>query len=214
MNIVKTTSFAVVCVVASLAVASIFGFQLSEITAEETEDKGYKFGEGVSVTGEFLFREGPQVYTFEVFEQKSGFDRAEPFVFELQGIVGDTPILHKHADESFFYRSSEHQKKQNNPFNVNVILSSGGDAKRVFTYNNCHISDYMVETLFDKEEAWMGKGFAILDAYEIQCTSYKPHNPQYAEMMTSEVELDTESSMDLKEPFETWSEHFKYSGKY
>ncbi len=213
MNFIKTTLVAV-SVVATLTLASIFGFQISAITAEETEDNGYKFGEGVTVTGEFFFREGPQVYTFEVFEQKSGFDRAEPFVFELQGIVGDTPLLHKHADDSFQFRSSPDQKSNFSPFKANIILSNGGDAKRVFTYNDCHVDDYMVETLFDKEEAWMGKGFVILDVFEIQCKSYKPHSPQYDEMIAITEKAGAKSTMDLKEPFETWSGHFKYIGKY
>ena len=199
MNFIKTTSIVAVSVVATLAMASIFGFQLSEITAEETEDKEYKFGEGVSVTGNFKFREGTELYTFEVYEQKSGFARAEPFVFELQRIVGETPLLHKHADQSFLYRSSEVQKQDYNPFDVDIILASSGDAKRVFKYTDCYVDDYNVETLFDKEEGWMGKGFVVIDIFEIECRNYAPHNPTYLKMTEiTPPDRTTKSSLEYK----------------
>ena len=96
-----------------LTVASIFGFQISEITAEEDEDKGYTFGEDVSITAYFKFAEGDEMVPFQVFEQTSGWERAESYTFELQKIVGETPLLHKHADLSYKYRNSPVEKSSN-----------------------------------------------------------------------------------------------------
>ena len=217
MNFVKSTSLVAVSVIATLAVASIFGFQVSSITAEEDEDKGYTFAEDVSVTGVFKFREGTEVAQFEVFAQNSGWERAEPFTFELQKIVGNTPMLHKHADFSQTYRSSTVQKVSDNEFNVDIILSDGGDLKRVFSYDKCYVDSYFVDTLHDKEEGWnSSKGFAYIDVFEFQCRGYVPNNPQYEEMheITEDEEAHTTSSLDLVEPFQTWSDDFRYKGGY
>ncbi len=210
MNKTKTTSLAAFSVIATLAVASIFGFQISPITAEEDEDKGYKFAENVAVTGVFKFREGTEVVPFEVFTQTSGWGRAETYSFETQKIVGETPLLHKHADFSQTYRASQVQKTSDNEFDVEIIVSNAGDYKRVFSYNDCYVDAYFVNTLFDKEEGWMGKGFVVSDNYEFNCRGYVPQNPVYEEQhaIGEDQKAHTTSSLDLVEPFETWADEY------
>lgn len=75
----------------------------------------------------------------------------------MQKVVGNTTLLHKHADESFLFRNSEVQKQDWNPFDVDIIISDGGDLKRVFTYTKCFVDDYSVTTLRDNEKVILTK---------------------------------------------------------
>jgi len=212
MNILKTTAIVAVSVIATLSVAAIMGFQLTEIIAEEVPKPVYTYAEGVEITAVFKFREGEELVPLQVFKQIKGFQRADPFTFSMQKIVGNTPLLHKHVDESFLYRSSEIQKQDNNPFDAELILATGPYAKRVFTYTDCFIDDYNIDTLRDNEEGYMNKGFAVVENYILECRSYQPHSPSLEEMMTTPEDQKAHalSTLDLKEPFTTWSDHFKY----
>lgn len=201
MTNAKTISIAAVSIIATLAVASIFGFQISDITAEEDEEKGYTFAEKITITGEFKFFDGVEVNQFEVFNQKTGLDSSGSYVFEVQKIVGNTPLLHKQADSSYLLRNSASELKGGkNVFDVEIIISDGGDLKRTFSYDKCYVSDYTVETLHDKEEGWnTSKGFAVTDNFEIQCSRYQPNNPVYVEMTTNTDRANTKSSMMYQE---------------
>jgi len=212
INILKIKSIIVVSVIATIAIAATFGFQLTEIIAEEIKAPEYLTAEGVTITGVFQFREGGELVPLQQFTQTKGFQRAEPFIFIVQKVVGNTPLLHEYADKSLFYRSSEIQKKDNNPFDVEIILATGPYAKRVFSYSDCFVDDYTVRTLTDNEEGYFNKGFAIVENYTIECRIMEPQNPALDEMMTNKQsqKANTTSSMDLKEPFPTWSENFKY----
>jgi hypothetical protein len=212
MNIIKITSMVAVSVIATLAVAAIMGFQLSEITAQETTRPQYLNVEGVEITGVFKFREAEELVPLQVFTQTSGYQRAKPAIFTVQKIVGNTPYLHKHADESFFYRSSQDEKQNWNPFDVEIVLATGPYAKRIVTYSKCFIDDYQLTTLRDNEEGYTNKGFANVENYVIECRAMEFQNPslQELEMTRDDQKATTTSTLDLKEPFTTWSDHFKY----
>jgi hypothetical protein len=212
INILKIKSIVAVSVIATITVAAIFGYQLTEIIAEEIQAPEYLTAEGVTITGVFKFKEGEELVTMQQFTQLKGFKRAEPFIFTVQKVVGNTPLLHKYADEAFIYRNSESQKQDINSFNVEVILATGPDAKRVFSYSDCFVDDYTVRTLTDNEEGYFNKGFAVVENYNIECKGLENHNPALDEMTTTKQikKANTTSSMDLKEPFPTWNENFKY----
>ena len=54
-------------------------------------------------------------------------------------------------------------------------------------------------TKTDNEEGWtQGKGFAVVDHFEIQCGSYQPNNPVYEDMTTVKEKADAKSSMDYQ----------------
>ena len=196
-----------------LAVLSIAGFEIDEIIAEEKEDEGYKFAEKVEVTAVFAFSEGQELTSFEIFKQDSGWDADDPVVFELQHVPGDTPLLSKAVDDASKYSRGNFGLDWNNKyFDVDVIIASGGDVKRVFHYEDCRVTDYTVTTLHDKEEGWnTSKGFVVVDEYEFSCDGYSQGNPKYEQMEVSKT-ASTTSSLDLKEPYYTWSDHFKYKG--
>jgi hypothetical protein len=212
MNIIKTTSMVAVSVIATLAVASIMGFQLSEITAQETTPVEYLSAEGVTTTGVFKFREGTELLPVQVFTQVSGFKRTQAFVFTIEKVVGNTPFLHKHVDESFLYRNSQDEKENWNPFDVEMVISTGPYAKRVVEYGKCYIDDYSLVTLRDGEEGYFNKGFANVERMTLACRSMEFQNPSleaYQESLNG-AKAQTTSTLDLKEPFSTWSDHFQY----
>ena len=200
MNILKTTSIVAVSVIATLAVAAIMGFQLTEITAQEVQKPQYLYVEGVEITGVFKFREGEELVSINVFTQTKGFLRSEPFIFSMQKIVGFTPLLHKHVDESFLFRNSESQKQDWNPFDVDVLLATGPYEKRSFTYSKCFIKDYKVNTLRDNEEGYTNKGFAVVEDYVLECRDMDIHNPSLTalEDAKNDIEAQTKSSLDYQ----------------
>ncbi|MEX0854621.1 MAG: hypothetical protein WD018_02515 [Nitrosopumilaceae archaeon] len=61
MNILKITSIVAVSLIGALAVVAILGFQLTEIIAEEVKTPGYLTAEGVTITGDFKFRDGEEL---------------------------------------------------------------------------------------------------------------------------------------------------------
>lgn len=212
MNVLKTTSIVAVSVITTLAVAAIMGFELAEITAEEVKAPDYLYAEGVAPTALFKFREGEELVPLQVFTQMKGFQRTDPFIFTIQKIVGNTPYLHMHADESFLYRNSELQKRDYNPFGVEVLLATGPYAKRAFTYHDCFVDDYGIATLRDNEEGYMNKGFAVVENYIIECKRMELHNPSLVAMneIPEDQKPQTISTLDLAESLFTWSDHFKY----
>ena len=212
MNIIKTTSIVAVSIIATLAVASIMGFQLSEIIAEQTTPVEYLSAEGVQVTGVFKFREGTEVLPIQVFTQTAGFKRMQPFGFTFEKVVGNTPYLHKHADESYLFRNSIDEKENWNPFDVEIVLATGPYAKRVVEYSKCFIDDYAIVTLRDNEEGYINKGFANIERVNIWCRAMEFQNPSLEELeaIKDDQKAQTTSTLDLKEPFSTWSDHFKY----
>jgi hypothetical protein len=199
MTHLKTIIIAAIIVTVSFAILSLEGFSLNEIIAQElSEDKGYLFAEDTVITAMFDFNKGTEINRFEIFTQKTGFQARDSFNFILEKIVGETPLLHEVADQAFLYRNSP-EKQTINPFDVKIIISQGKDQMRSFSYNNCYIKDYFVQTKTDNEEGWtQGKGFAVVDHFEIECGNYQPNNPVYEKMTTSTEKADAKSSMDYQ----------------
>lgn len=184
-------------------ILSINENSLSEIIAEEAgEDKGYNFAEDTIITGIFYFHDGPEISRFEVFRQISGFNARETFVFELDKIVGSTPLLHKAADLSFFYRNSPAERQGGlTEFDVKIVISQGSEQKRAFKYTGCFVSDNSVLTRTDNEEGWTlvrNSGFAVVDKFEFQCQELDPLNPVYEEMISNKDKSNTKSSIDYQ----------------
>jgi len=210
MNYLKTTIVAV-SIIATLALVSIAGFQLNEIVAEETsEKKGYTFAENTKITAVFSFNDGTEIADFEVFEQKLGFDLKQTAVFELERIVGNTPLLHKVSDMAHKYSLSSFNDGYND-FDVTILLAQEGNVIRQYNYASCDITNNIVKTLHDKEEGWnTSKGFAVIDKYEFTCSGYTPYSPVYEEMTNNGKKSTTVSSTNMEEPKEFWYDNIKY----
>lgn len=198
----KTVSVIALSVVATLAIASITGFQLSEITAEESTEKKYKFANDVEIIGVFTFDDGAnELVEFQVFDQTSGFKRASESVsIELiKELNAESPLLYKAADMAWKYGDIPGMDYMTD-FDVEILLAKGGEVVRQFDYTGCTIDEYKVETLFDKEEGWTtSKGFAVTDEFEMTCEGYAPVNPTYEKTNGYTEKSDQVSTLDLIE---------------
>ncbi len=216
MEMSKTITLVALSVVATLSISTIMGFQVSDITAQKTEKNPYKTAEDLRTTMVFKFREGTELVPVQTFIQKSGFGgdfgssafRDTP-TFEIQKVPGNTPYLYEAADESQKYRGRnvgvEYPYKF---FDVEIMLAKGGKVIRQFNYQDCTVVSYKVDTLSDKEEAYFGKGFAIIDQFEFECNGYKPDNPIYYQMKNNLAKANTTSSKDLKST-DKWNKQMK-----
>ena len=116
--------------------------------------------------------------------------------------MGSTPLLHKAADLSFFYRNSPADQQGGlTEFDVKIVISQGSEQKRAFKYTGCFVSDNSVLTRTDNEEGWTlvrNSGFAVVDKFEFQCQELDPLNPVYEEMISNKDESNTKSSADYQ----------------
>jgi len=186
----------------------------TQILAEELEEKKYTTANEIEIHAVFEFHEGiEETDGFQVYKQMAGFDRnSETPKFKLEGVVNSDKAMLYEAADMFYQRSnfpaSQHSFSQ---FDVDIYLHQNGVTLRHFTYTYCTITDYKVDTFFDKEEGWTtSKGFAIVDEFEFVCSGYKPNNPLYDLMKTNGYQVITQSSLDLDNNIETWADHPKF----
>ncbi len=213
MKYFKTTAISTLCVIATLSIVSISGFQFNEIVAEENDDTPYTFTNEVEILVVFNGQKGTlETDGFQIFKQLSGFDKNnEAPKFKLEGAVSDKhPILYEAADYTF----EKQGMTGNGPydqFSVDVILHKDGSVFRQFSYTNCALDYYEVDTLFDKEEGWnTSKGFTILDEFTFACSGYKPSNPTFELQKTNGYSLGSVSTMDLETDLLTWEDHTEF----
>ena len=111
---------------------------------------------------------------------------------------------------SHFFIETPNFKSRTTIHNVEIILATGPYAKRTFTYNDCFIKAYNVDTLRDNEEGYMNKGFAVVDNFTVECRTMQFQNPALVEMNTipEEDKAHTKNTLDLKDT-STWSPPFK-----
>jgi len=164
---------------------------------------GYNMGTGPHAIAKFDFNNARAIINFPIFEQSSLLSRANP-TFNLEGIVGDYPLLYKRVDgaakvnQMLRGASSLHEL-----FNVDVTLMHGEDQVRGFSYSNCRVTDYVVKTQTNKEETYF-KGNALSNKFSFECQGYHPYDPNYNAMFDTYYKADTLSSLDLRDTSQ-WS---------
>ena len=208
MNYGKTMSVVALSVVATLAIASVTGFELEEIIAEDSTEKKYNMANDVEVIGLFSFGDNTsELVEFQIFTQETGFNRAtESATFELIKELNDqSPLLYKTSDKAWKYNDIPGMDYMTE-FDVTILLAKGGDIVRQFEYSSCTVDEYEVKTFYDKEEGWTtSKGFAVIDEFEIICDGYEPVNPTY-EDTNAVKKADTLSTLDLLEERALWEQ--------
>jgi len=158
-----------------VSLVTLTGIAQPQIFAEESE--GYKMAEDVKAILTFTFRDAVETHEFPVFSMSSDFVSNDGTFFEVKGVVGNAPHLHKALDEAFKFRlmkttggnSLEYDYRF---FDVDVDFTRDGESFLGLYYYNCEINDYQVETLnsHDYESYLSSKsGFAIVDTIEFQC---------------------------------------------
>ena len=178
----------------------------------------------VHAVATFTFASGQEVIDFPDFDQNSivGVRSAEnqetkknvdPVsrqfsvipTFELAGIVGNTPMLYDTVDKNLKLQGQTGSHQNLDLFSVDIELMVGDDVVRGFNYNECRVTDYVVQSQRDKEESYF-KGFALSNTFDFECQGYHPNNPIYDAM----YEVDSGkniSSMDLRDT-QDWDRGF------
>jgi len=171
-------------------------------------NNGYNMGTGPHAIATFDFNGARETINFPLFEQSNILSKSNP-TFELEGIVGDYPLLYKRVDEAA-------KNSQRNTgisfgqelFDVDVTLTYDEIGVRGFSYTHCRVVDYVVETQTNKEETYF-KGHALSNTFKFECQGYNPNDPIYNAMFDTYYKADTQSSLDLRDT-QTWSDAFKY----
>jgi len=192
--------------VVAVTTLGIFITPAADIIAQEISENKYILADDVTVTAIFHLYEGIEISEFQVFDQIAGFDKPnETPQFRLERIVGETPLLHHIADQTY-KRKGIGLDYDGKFFDVEVIVSQNGKPLRLFEYKRCQISNYAVDTGVDVAEAWTtAQGFSVRDVFEFVCQGYTPISPTYDELQSLKKEKTTSSS-DITGAL-TWEDH-------
>jgi len=201
--VTKALVFYVVVLVTTLSVVIT---PATDIIAQKISENKYILADDVTVTAIFHLYEGIEISEFQVFDQIAGFDKPnETPQFRLERIVGETPLLHHIADQTY-KRKGIGLDYDGKFFDVEVIVSQNGKPLRLFEYKRCQISNYAVDTGVDVAEAWTtAQGFSVRDVFEFVCQGYTPISPTYDELQNLK-KGNTTSSSDITGAL-TWEDH-------
>ena len=151
------------------------------------EEEKYTMAENVHANFTFNFRDGVETHQFPVFKMTSDFISNYGTTFEIEGVVGKSPYLHKALDEAYKYRtmisSGSSFEFNYRFFDVDVDLIRDENTVRTLHYYNCEILDYEAVTLKsnDYESYTSSKtGFAVVDKIEFRCGGLNGESPENA----------------------------------
>jgi hypothetical protein len=164
----------------------------------------YPLGTGPRAIATFKYDNGVEVIDFPIFDQGETLVKSNP-TFELEGVVGDFPMLYKHVDDNLALTSITGASNAIDLFNVDVKLVDGDKVIRGFDYVDCRVTDYTVQSQRDKEESYF-KGFVASNTFSFECKGYHPNNPVYDAMFVQE-KAQTVSTNDLRKTQE-WGPGF------
>ena len=136
----------------------------------------YDFVAGIHNEVTFHFRDGIETVDFPVFSTTSDLVSNVGTSFKLEGVIDESPYLHKALDEAYVHRLStltggsafEYNYRY---FDVDVNIVQNEDVLKSLQYVNCEISEYGITTLTDDYESYMlsNSGFAIVNSIEFRC---------------------------------------------
>jgi hypothetical protein len=179
-NILFITTLGIIATVA----AGLFDFS----SAYGEENTGYKMAENVQANFTFTFRDGVEFNQFPVFTMTSDFVSNDGTTFEVEGIIGKSPYLHKALDEAYKNRLMTSTGASSFEFNyrffdVDVDLTGNDQPLRTLHYRNCEILEYEAVSLNsnDYESYTSSKtGFAVVDKIKFRCGGLHGESPQTA----------------------------------
>lgn len=136
-------------------------------------DNGYRVVGDTEPILTFSFRDGVETLEFPVFTMDENFVTNSGVSFSVEGVVGESPLLHKALDEAYKYRfSNDALDYQFKYFDINANFVKNEESIRSLDYNNCRVDNYHVETLDsnDYESYFKEIGFAIVDKITFVCS--------------------------------------------
>ena len=136
----------------------------------------YNFVAGIHNEVTFHFRDGIETVNFPVFSTTSDMVSNAGTSFEVEGVVGNNPHLHKAMDEAYVHRLStltagSAYEFNYRYFNVDVNIVQNENILKSLSYKNCEISEYGIFTLTDDYESYLADntGFAIVNSLGFRC---------------------------------------------
>ncbi|MFB5608092.1 MAG: hypothetical protein ACE5RI_08175 [Candidatus Nitrosomaritimum yanchengensis] len=144
----------------------------------------------------FTYNGGVEKLEFPIFKQGNVLSKSNP-TFELEGIVGDYPLLYKRVDENLKIQGISGANSMTDLFDVDVNIVNG-ETIRGFNYSKCRVIDYDVGSAMNSEENYIKAQFSLENTFEFECQGYHPNNPLYDMMFKSNFESSAISSKDLR----------------
>jgi hypothetical protein len=163
----------------------------------EQSNENLQMANGLRVMTTLTFNNGVEKLEFPIFKQGDVLSKANP-TFELEGIVGDYPLLYKRVDDNLKLQSISGANLMTELFEVDVNLVNG-ELVRGFNYSNCRVVDYDIGSAMNKEESYIKGQFALENTFDFECQGYHPNNPIYDMMFQSSYKSQTVSTSDLRD---------------
>ena len=156
----------------------------------------FDYSDGIESVEFTMFTQSKMISATESTESEE-FDKKTTYpTFELQGVVGDYPMLYEFTDNN--RKIHKVLGTQNRDLvDVEINLMYGDDVVRSFDYSGCRTTDYEVSASPNNEESYVKNKFALVNIFDFECQGYSPINPMYDSMMTNYQKADTTSSLDL-----------------
>jgi len=154
---------------------------------------GYLQAEDVSTNLTFTFRDGIETHEFPVFKTTADFAENRGTSFQVQGVIADTPHLHKALDEAYKYRLTggllEHNYKF---FDVEASAITADSTRKIFFYHDCQIADYLIDTLSHTHRGYLSNntGFAIVETIDFKCAGLQSETTVHDDLVY-QTELGT-----------------------
>ncbi len=164
-NRIMTTTLSAIVV---FAIASVIG--LNDAYAEG--EYPYKVADNTHANFTFTFKDGVEHVDLPVFKMEDDLiNKNVSPSFSVEGVIGNSPHLHKALDEAFKFKASSAYEFDYQLFDVDVDFIKNDTTVRTLNYHDCLVDNYRVKTLTDDYESYMSSktGFAIIDDIDFLC---------------------------------------------
>ncbi|HII35765.1 MAG TPA: hypothetical protein HA319_01590 [Nitrosopumilaceae archaeon] len=198
----KTLRIAVMAILALILLVPAAHIVFADVRSDRPELKYFELPKNGTLTQDstnnigirvaFHFPAGEEVVdSFKSFTTKgTGFDRNRGVLpVELQGVISnDKPLLYEAVDKAFEIGTGKTVQHDFKIFDIDVLFTRADQNYRIFSYENCIVKNYNIDTLFDKEETYMAKTkFAYVENIEFECTGLQMWNPTYEIMKEDKI---------------------------
>jgi hypothetical protein len=166
--------------------------EYSQSLGSNEQLRNYNMASGPQAIAEFRFHDNTvETINFPIFRQPNFLSQSET-VFQLEGMVGNYPLLYKQVDDAAKINQMTGQTQAHNLFDVDVNLQYDNEIVRGFSYYDCRVTNYQINTEQQNEEGfWVG--FAQENTFEFECRGYKPIIPDKDTILDTSINDKTSS---------------------